>query len=543
MSLLTTGPPDRAPRQRTLRAAVGWSYELLSPAEQTMFRRLAIFVGGCTLDTVTAVCNGDRDPESDVFEQLTSLVDQSLLQLEIEPDGEPRFRMLESIREYAWEHLIGSPDFDLIRRRHAEAFLGLAEAAEAELHGPQQTVWRDRLQREMPNLRSALRWSLERGEPEPGLRAVAALWLFWFVRGFVNEGRQWLSMFLEHPSASASGSPRAAALFTAGMLAFYQRDYAAGRALHEEGLVLQRRLGNRAGIASALFGLGQAAFDGGDLPRARALHEEALQIRQELGDPWQIAFSAGNLGLVVQAQGDTVLARQLIEQSVAIRRQLGDQRGTAGGLFMLARLIQGNGDLRRARVLYRESLEIATGIDDRWLLGHLLAGLACLAVAEGRWSLAVRLQGATTAASEASESALFPGMREGVDKELERARSVLGQVEAAAALAQGRDENLQALLIEALAGDSSAYDHGVADVSSAVRLGTHASSGMPLTRREREVAGLIARGYTNREVAEALSITARTAATHVEHILDKLEVASRSQIAAWAAGRLDEHGL
>jgi non-specific serine/threonine protein kinase len=292
-----------------------------------------------------------------------------------------------------------------------------------------------------------------------------------------------------------------------------------------------------------LFGLGQAAFDGGDLPRARTLHEEALQIRKELGDPWQIAFSAGNLGLVVQAQGDTVLARQLIEQSVAIRRQLGDQRGTAGGLFMLARLIQGDGDLGRARVLYRESLEIVRGIDDRWMLGHLLAGLASLAVAKGRWSLAWRLHGAATAASEASESALFPGMREGVDHELERARGVLGPVAAAAALAQGRDEDLAALLIEALAGDSAAYDDGVADVPSTLPLGTHASSGMPLTRREREVAGLIARGYTNREVAKALTITERTAATHVEHILDKLEVTSRTQIAAWTAGRLGAHDV
>jgi predicted ATPase/DNA-binding CsgD family transcriptional regulator len=538
LSLLTIGPRDRSPRQRTLRAAIDWSHELLSPAEQTLFRRLAIFVDGCTLETATAICTVDTHLGGDVFERLTSLVDQSLLQLKTESNGEPRFRMLESIREYAWERLVGSADFDLIRQRHAEVFLGLAEAAEPELHGPQQTVWRDRLQREMPNLRSAFRWALAGDKPQPGLRAAAALWLFWFVRGFTNEGRRWLSMLLEHPRASDSGAARARALFTAGMLAFYQRDSAAGRALHEEGLALQQQLGDRAGIASALFGLGQVAFDGGDLPRARALHEEAMQIRSELGDPWQIAFSAGNLAMVVRAQGDAILARQLIEQSVVIRRQLGDHRATAGMLFMLARLIQETGDYTHARALYRESLEIARGIDDRWALGHELANLVSLAAAEGRWSLALRLHAAATTASHASETALFPGVRERVDHELERARGVLGPVAAAAALAQGRDEDVDALMNEVLNDVAPAYDTGVAEALPALPLGTHASSGMPLTRREREVAGLIARGYTNREVARALSIAERTAATHVEHILDKLHVTSRSQIAAWTAARL-----
>jgi predicted ATPase/DNA-binding CsgD family transcriptional regulator len=538
LSLLTTGPQDRPTRQRTLRAALDWSYDLLSSAERTLLRRLAIFVGGCTLDAATAVCNANGDLEFDVLEGLTSLVDQSLLQLEAEPDGEPRFRMLESIREYAWERLVGSADLGLVRQRHAHAFLALAEAAEAQLQGLQQTVWRDRLQREMPNLRVALRWSLDTGQTEQALRAAAALWLFWFVRGLGSEGRRWLAQLLEHPSAAAVGAARARALFTAGMLAFYQRDYAAGSALHEAGLTLQRRLGDPSGIASALFGLGQVSFDGGDLARARALHEEALAIRRKLGDLSQIAFSVGNMGLVVYEQGDTLLARELIEESIAIRRQLGDGRATAGMLFTLARVSLDTGDIAQARALYRESVAIGRQVDDRWALGHVLAGLAGLAGAEGRWRLALRLQGAATMASEVSESSLFPGWRERVDRQLEHARDVLGPVGAAAAWAQGRAEDVDALLIEVLDADSVGHQEEVVDVPTAAQLGTHASSGMPLTRREREVAALIARGYTNREIAASLVITERTAATHVEHMLAKLQMTSRAQIAAWATERL-----
>jgi len=538
LALLTTGPQDRPARQRTLRAAMDWSYDLLTSAEQTLFRRVAIFVGGFTLDAATAVCNPESDRDLDVLEVLTSLVDHGLVHLEVQPDGEPRFRMLESIREYAWERLVTSADLGLIRERHARVYLGLAEAAEAQLQGADQTAWRNRLQREMPNLRVALRWSLDTSQTEHALRAAAALWLFWFVRGFGTEGREWLAQLLAHPSASEPGAARARALFTAGMLAFYQRDYTAGSALHEEGLELQRRLGDLSGIAFALFGLGQVAFDGGDLARSRALHEEALAIRRELGDVSQIAFSMANLGLVVYEQGDTALGRQLIEESLAVRRQLGDGRGTAGGLFTLARISHETGDVAQARALYRESVAIGRQVDDRWALGHVLAGLASLTTTERRWSLALRLQGAAKAAGHASQSSLFPGWREAVDLQLERARELLGPEAAEAASARGYTEDVQALLTEALEDCPVRPQHRPVGLPNDIRLGTHASPQMPLTRREREVAALIARGYTNREIATSLVIGERTAATHVEHILDKLQMTSRAQIAAWAADAL-----
>jgi non-specific serine/threonine protein kinase len=192
------------------------------------------------------------------------------------------------VRDYAWDRLLASGELGTIRHHHAQVFLGLAEGAEAALRGPQQTAWRDRLEREMPNLRAALRWALEGGDIERGLRAAAALWMFWFVRAHLAEGRQWLAALLEAPAATAPSPARGKALFTAGILAFYQRDHAAGRRLHEEGLALQRQLGDQAGIAYALFDLGQNAFSRGDLAVARVLHEETLALVRQVGGPAQL---------------------------------------------------------------------------------------------------------------------------------------------------------------------------------------------------------------------------------------------------------------
>jgi non-specific serine/threonine protein kinase len=540
LSLLTTGSLERPARQRTLRGALDWSHDLLPAPVKKLFRRLSIFNGGCTLSAARTVCDLDGDLEMDVLDGLAELVDWSLLQSDAEPDGEPRCRMLESIREYAWERLLSSPDFPVVRQRHAAVFPALAEAAGDQLHGPEQTKWRDRLQREMPNLRLALHWCLEHDHLAPGMRAASALWLFWFVRGFVTEGRQMLKLLLEHPMSGA-GSARAQALFTAGMLAFYQHDVEAGRRLHEEGLAIQQGLGDWAGIATALFGLAQVEFDANELPKARALHEQALAIRRELGDPWQIAFSAGNLGLVLQQSGDSLRARELIEESIAIRRQMGDVRGTAGGLFVLARLVQDAGDLDGARSLYRESFALAKEADDRWTLGHILAGLASLAASEGRWTLALRLHSAAAMTSEASESTLFPGWRERVDLNVQQARRELDANAAAEAWDEGRQTDIEVLLTEVLSAPtpSSVPPNRALDAPKPVEGGLHASYAIPLTRREREIARLIALGLTNRQIAEALTISERTAATHIAHIFEKLEMNSRAQVASWAALRLD----
>jgi predicted ATPase/transcriptional regulator with XRE-family HTH domain len=450
LPLLTGGAVDLPERQQTLRQTLAWSYDLLSRAQQTLFRRLGVFAGGCVVETANIVCNPSIELGINVLDGLTALVDQSLLYVEAESDGEPRFRMLESIREYAWEQLVGSPELRLIQQRHAQVFLGLAEAAEEHLRGPDQAAWQTRVEEELANLRAAVEWSLATGELEPALRAAGALWMFWFVRGYATEGRQWLEALLAQPTAATAAAARAKALFTAGMLAVYQGDHAAGRALHEEGLALQRQLGDRAGIAAALYGLAWDAFDAGDLPRARGLHEEALAIRRELGDPLDVAISTVSLGTVMGEQDDTVLGRQLLEEGLAMRRKLGDRRGIATALCVLAHLAGRHGDHAGARSLYGEGLAIARELDDRWILGHVLAGLAALAAAEGRWTLALRLHGAAAATCEAGGVALYWGWRNDAGRYLAEARQALGAAAFDAACAQGREMTRQQAITYAL---------------------------------------------------------------------------------------------
>jgi non-specific serine/threonine protein kinase len=353
------------------------------------------------------------------------------------------------------------------------------------------------------------------------------MWMYWFVRGHLTEGRQWLETLLHAPGAEVPSAARAKALFTAGILAFYQRDHEAGRKFHEEGLVLQRQVGDRAGIADALFGLAQNAFSLGDLTEARTLHQQALDIRREVGDFWKIALSLGNLGLVLQELREHARARRLIEECLAIRRAIGDRRGTGAALVVLGRLVQACGEFELAHSLYSDALAIVRELDDQWSLTHLLAGLAGLMSALGQWELACRLGDAAVVASRTSGNALFPGWQEQMDLELRGARLQLGPaVTAETSLQHSVDE----LIATALAMEPARQ-------VGADRLGTHGTAAMPLTGREREVAALVARGYSNHEIATALTIAPRTAAAHLEHILRKLGMTSRAQVARWATSR------
>ncbi len=434
--------------------------------------------------------------------------------------------MFEFIHEYAWERLVATPELRVIVRKHALLFLSLAEDAELELQGPDQAAWRERLQRELPNFRAALRWSLDGGDLQHALRATAALWMFWFVRGHLTEGRRWLEALLHAAREDVAIAERSKALFTAGILAFYQRDYEAGRRFHDEALALQRHLGDRAGIADALFGLAQNAFGVGDLQTARRLHEEALATRRELADPWKIALSCGNLGLVLQAQRDNAQARQLIEECLAIRRALGDRRGIGAVLVILGRLVQAYGEYKHARELYGEAFDIVRELDESWSLTHLLASVAGLMAALRQWQLAWKIGGAAAEASRTSGNGLFPGWLEELNEVLARARRELGP--SANDRTPEDDGAINELLSKALAiQPTKTFDDAP--------LGTHAAVAVPLTRREREVAALVARGFSNREIAMALTITSRTAAAHVEHILRKLNLTSRTQIALWAS--------
>jgi predicted ATPase/transcriptional regulator with XRE-family HTH domain len=363
---------------QTLRTTIDWSYNLLDAAEQRLFARLGVFTGGCTLAAVEAVCNARGDLLLETSGGVESLLDKSLLGQEERWDQEPRFYMLETIREYALEILAArSKEAPTIRRNHAEYYLALAEAAESELRGAQQTVWLNRLEREHDNLRTALRWAQD-NDASAGLRLVVALWRFWWLRGFLSEGRGWLKSMLSLDAVEANITWRAKALRGAGWLAYAQGDYAPARTLFEQGLALFEKLNDRLGIANSLDNLGAVAFTLDDDISASSLYEKSLQIRKAVGDPHAVATSLNNLGLATISRGDYVPARTLLEESLAIYRQLGDGYGIATSLNNLALAATVEGNYSLSRPLLEESLTIRTGMRDKYAIAYSLAGFAAL---------------------------------------------------------------------------------------------------------------------------------------------------------------------
>lgn len=338
LTMLTGGARDAPTRQQTLRNTIEWSYQLLNGWEQRLFRRLSVFVGGCTLQTAEAVCNASGDGVGQVLDGVVSLVDKSLLQrMEQTGDGseEPRLLMLETIREYGLEALNTSGEGEVARQAHAEYFLQLAEEAEPALKGPLLVVWLERLQREHDNLRAALQWALEGGRAEMALRLGIALERFWVVRGYRNEGLTFLKRALAE-SIGVAKEVRAKALLAAARLAFIQSNYDQGEVLAHESLALFRELGDKRGIALSLDRLGMAAWRRGDFAAAGVLMEEDLALFKEVGDQDRVAWSLFTLGLLHSKQGEYTRARALFEESLALFRKLGNKRGIAASLTQLA---------------------------------------------------------------------------------------------------------------------------------------------------------------------------------------------------------------
>jgi predicted ATPase len=380
LSFLMGGARDLPARQKTLRGAIDWSYELLTGDEQKLFRRLAVFVGGSTLEAIEAVCNMEDDLS--VLEIVESLVGKSLVK-QTEAHGEPRFGMLETIREYAGDEMIAAGDEERVRERHRDYFLALAEEVEPKLMGSEQAEWLRRLDEEHENLRTGLDWSLTEAGSEGGLRLCGALARFWFTRGHLAEGRGWCVRVLGKAGGDERTPARAKALNAEGALAHFQGDYPAARARFEEALAIMRELGDRRGIASSLNGLGNVAHEQGDFAPARALYEESLAIWRELGNRRGIARSLAGLGNVTHEQGDFAPAQALYEESLAIWRELGDRRAIAHSLNNLGNVAYVHGVYSAARALYVESLATSVELSERRAIAYSLEGLAEVVAALG----------------------------------------------------------------------------------------------------------------------------------------------------------------
>jgi tetratricopeptide (TPR) repeat protein len=423
LKVLVGGARDAPARQRTLRDAISWSHDLLSEHDQTLFRRLAVFAGGCTLEAMEAVANAAGD--LDILEGMTSLVDESLLR-EIEgPDDEPRFAMLETIREYGLERLDVSGESDTVQERHATYFASVAEALRPHLYGPDQGRTIGQLEAEQGNIRAALAWAGEQADAATGLRLAANLRKFWLLRSQLTEGRHWLEQTLAMPG-DAPTATRIDALYGIGSFARLLGDYPQAIAYGEEGLALARGIGDEIHTARLLYLLGMIAHYEGDRDRAKSFYEEALGLARGADDAHLGAMLLINLGDVVVAQGDPLTAQGHYEAALAIWRQRRDDWGIGIALLNLGHLAQRSGDARRASGLYGEGLAMSVELGDQAMIADYLNAIGRLVAALGQWSSAACLLSAAAALYHSLGIEQFPDHRGEHEHAVAAARVGLG---------------------------------------------------------------------------------------------------------------------
>lgn len=429
-SLLTGGARNLPARQQTLRGAIDWSYTLLSPAEQQLFMRLAVFQGGSTLEAIEAVCNADGSLSLDIVDGVESLISKSLLRQEEQADGEPRFVMLRTLRDYGLDRLEQTGDATWLKEQHTAYYLKLAQVAEANQTNGRQAQWLDQIEREHDNLRVALQWSIAQNAVEPSLQLGTVLAPFWEIRGHWREGRQLLDQVLAvsgvlddvqgHVAGTGTAAPpvarlQARALKSAAQLALHQGDYAQAhtyyaislslsqslghvqdtatilnslatvaqrqgdyaqaRVLYEESQAIYRAHNNLPGMAGSLNNLANITYRQGDYVQARALYEESLAIRRQLRDRIGIAASLNNLANVNYRQGAYTQARQLFEECLLLKREFGDQVGIARAQHNLANVCVEQQDYEQAHTLYEESLVIKRELGDKLGIAYSLHGL------------------------------------------------------------------------------------------------------------------------------------------------------------------------
>ena len=396
LDLLTGLVRDVPERHQALELTVRWSYTLLSDAEQTAFRRVAVFSGGCTLDAAIAVCCDSTEAGVRLFKTLQALVDKSLLRVELHGDSDPRFVMLETIRDFAYTELVKTEDVSARRRRHAEWCAQFVESAEPELSGPMQSDWLERLEREHDNFKAALRWSFDTGDAEPGVRLATALGPFWEIRGYTHEAQQWFDEALRVGSTVNSAS-RARLACSAGHIAFLRGEDRTARALLEESVQLARVDANRPLIVQALLNLALVALSESDDAAAATLLEEAVQVAVEIGDDRSLAASLHLLGQIAFRAGRTDEARAVYERSLQLRRAEANNWATAQVLCDIGLVLHAQGDASAARALYAEAMTIWRDLADVWGTAYALENVAIL-VQSSEPEVAARLLAAASAA-------------------------------------------------------------------------------------------------------------------------------------------------
>jgi DNA-binding CsgD family transcriptional regulator/tetratricopeptide (TPR) repeat protein len=607
LPLLSGGWRDLPMRQQTMRDTIGWSYDLLDATGQVAFRRLSVFVGGFTLEAAESMLSGLLEP-IEVLDQLTSLIEQSLLQQQTGPDGAPRFHMLETVREYAFNRLESAGETDITLRRHAGIVLALAESAEPEITGPNQAAWLERLDREKGNIRGALDWATQQSDIDTATRIAAAIWLYWRRRGYLTEGRAQLARIIElapgpdttearcivrtgvsvlamyqgdydlavkHGSTALENWRRRGnqkwigrTLLGLAIVALYQDDYTTARTLGEESLApfasiddrwgtgrllthlgmiawvqgrhtegaahyddalaQLRQVGDTAGIFDVLLEMGKGASDEGDLARASALFEEGLTLASSLNDADGQSAALTELGVAALRSGDHVRATDLLLQATALAQQNGDRRQLAYLAAHRGDVEFATGALANAATRYAEALELFLPMGNRVGIAQSLEAIGRCAAAAGALTPAVRLL-ATSAVMFQVIGATPPPARDPAAT-AETIRPRLPAPAFAQAWDEGQNRDFEQAASEALALATTPSAQPAADFPPA------ASPAAPfgLTPRELDVLALLQDGLTDREIADVLSISERTAGNHVQHAMQKLGVTSRTAAATFA---------
>ena len=527
-ALLTGGNRGAPTRQQTLRLSIDWSYELCTPQEQQLWARLSVFAGGFELDAAEGVCDGDLGAD-ELLDTVASLVDKSILIRE-EPGAVVRFRMLETLREYGREKIQDSDNHTALRRRHRDWYMYLVKRAEAEWISPRQMEWIARLHREQPNLREALEFCVtEPGEIEPGLHIASALYPFWFTRGLLSEGWHWFDRALAHQSGSP-GQVRIRALCTQAVMAGLQGSLRAGKDLVAEANDLTDQLEAVEERAFISHANGYLALYGGDPAVAAHSFDLALDGFRGGGNPIQQIEALIGLGLARWLLGDTARSTASYEEALAITERCGESVYRTYSLWALGLAAWRQGDPERGTHLLEQGLRLTRQVDDPVSSSLCIDALGWIAADKHRERAAV-LMGAARALRQSvvNPTDHIPGVTRYHEECERQTRRALGELAYEAAFQRGRALSFRDAVAYALGENPGTSPQDSVGTSTI------------LTRREKQVAELVAAGMTNKAIAANLVISQRTAQGHVEHILVKLGFTSRTQIAAWVVEQGHDH--
>jgi predicted ATPase/DNA-binding CsgD family transcriptional regulator len=556
------------PRHHSLRAAIDWSYALLPVDEKILLQRLAVFVAGCTLDAAEVVCTGDGIDAEHTLDRISSLVSKSLVVADTIGRAQARYRLLETIREYALEKLDEAGETRRLRNRHLDLFLAQAEEAAPKLNEAYQQIWLNWLEVEHDNLRAALAWSLESGRIESGLRIATALVRFWEIRGFAQEGLAWFERLLAQADERISLVVHANALAYASFLAMFLGDASTSMAYGREAVALAEAAGDEgsgvliialAGLASgarvggdyhtaftleeraiqllrespgqpfflgmALLAHGGVAIELGDYDTARVSLDESLAIAREAGDAFRIAHVLNSIGDLARCEQKYEDAQTAYENSVALLREVGAKHDLGSVLHNLGHSCLHMGDVERARALFCESMAAHQALQNVPGMAECLIGFAAIALVRGLPDVGARLLAAAKAigGQRTATALVWHVTRMEYEQYLDLARSRLTKAEFQAEQMVGRAMSLEQAVDYA---QNLPLKPGIAPAIEKMTGG--------LTKRELEVAALIGQGKTNSEIATELVLSKRTVETHVSKILSKLGLTSRSKVMRWA---------